>query len=217
MLSLTPRLVRRVLLPASYLVFAAGMLTSGAIFYRGRSFDAKAAIVSDLQSPDDNPRGYWASAAATAISAILLAPAVAVFYRQLRQEHSKLAVSGIILFAAGLASAIAVGILAPFTHGYTPLHVQLASAAFIGISAGTWLHLLAAQSGRSLIIFQVAMLLLLIFLCYGPMDFDNDRLFTSLAFWEWVLCVDLALAMWALAERIESNASVKSVGIGYPV
>lgn len=209
MLSLTPRLARRVLLPASYVVFVAGILASGAIFYRGRPFDPKAAIISDLQSPDDNPRGYWASAAATAISAILLAPAVTVFYRQLRRDSLKLAVSGMVLFAIGLMSAIAVGILAPFTHGYSPLHVQLASATFIGISAGSLLHLLAAGASRALLIFQFGIVLLLIFLCYGPFNFDNDRLFTSLAFWEWVLCVNLGLAVWALAKRIESKALVK--------
>ncbi len=209
MLRLTPRLVRRALLPASYLAFLAGMLVSSAIFFHTRPFDAKAAILSDLQSPDDNPRGYGASAAATAISAILLAPAVTVFHRQLRPAHPRLAVTGVVMFTAGLASATAVGILAPFTRGYTPLHVQLASAAFIGISAGAWLHLLAARAAPALLVFQFAALLLVIFLCYGPVDFNNDRLFTSLAFWEWVLCVDCGLALWALAGRIESMASVK--------
>jgi hypothetical protein len=201
--NLTPRLVRRVLLPASYLVFLAGMVVSGVIFYSGRGFDAKDAVLSDLQSPDENPHGYGASAAGTAVSAILLAPAVAVFYRQLRPRCGGFALAGMVMFAIGLSSAVAVGILAPFTHGYTPLHVQLASAAFVGVSAGTWLHLFAAGAARALLVVQFAILLLLIFLCYGPVNFDNGRVLTSLAFWEWVLCLDCAAALWMLAGGIE--------------
>ncbi len=52
---LTPRLVRRALIPASYLIFFAGMMASSATFYRGKSFDLKAAVISDLMSPEDNP------------------------------------------------------------------------------------------------------------------------------------------------------------------
>jgi hypothetical protein len=49
----------------------------------------------------------------------------------------KLALAGTVLLGAGLAAAIAIGFLAPFTTDYTPLHIQLAFAAFIGICAGT--------------------------------------------------------------------------------
>ena len=205
MLSLTPRTVRRTLLPASYLVFIAGTLASGAIFYHGRSFDVKAAILSDLQSPDENPHGYKALAAGIALSATLLVPSVIVFYRQLCGKHPRLATAGAVMFAVGTGSAIAVGVLAPFTHGYSPLHVQLASAAFIGIAAGTVLYLLAARASRTLLFFQLGVLLLLAFLCYGPIDFDNSHLLTGLAFWEWVLLADCGVALWALARVIESN------------
>jgi len=99
--------------------------------------------------------------------------------------------------------AIAIGALAPTTHGYTPLHIQLASAAFIGISAGTLLHLVAARAAPSLLLFQLVALATLVFLCYGPVEFKNDRLFTCLAFWEWVLCLDCAAALWALAVAVE--------------
>jgi hypothetical protein len=205
MLGLTPRHVRRTLLPASCLVFLAGALTSAAFYYHGKPFDVKEAILSDLQSPDDNPHGYLASAAGTAIAAILLIPAAAVFYRSLK-ERSKLASAGAIGFAIGLAAAIAIGLLAPFTHDYTPLHIQLASAAFIGISAGTWLHLLAARANPAVLIFQLAALLTIVFLCYGPVEFKNDRLLTGLAFWEWVLCADCAAGLWALARSVEERS-----------
>jgi hypothetical protein len=43
------------------------------------------------------------------------------------------------------------------------------------------------------------------FLCYGPVDFDNGRLLIGLAFWEWVLCLDCAVALWALAGAVEKG------------
>jgi hypothetical protein len=208
--SLNPQLVRRILLPASYLVFLTGTLTSAAIFYRTRPFDAKAAVLSDLQSPDDNPHGYAASAAAAAISAILLVPAVSLFYRQLQKAHPTPALIGTVMFAVGIVSAIGIGVLAPFTHGYTPLHIQLASAAFIGICAGAWFHLLAARAAPAVLVFQLAAVMVLMFLCYGPVDFDNNRLLTSLAFWEWILCLDCAVTLWVLAGTIEAKAAVET-------
>ena len=207
MFKLTPRLVRRNLLPASYLVFLASMLVSGMIFYKGKPFDPKAAILSDLASPDENPRGYRVAAVGIALFAILLAPATPVFYNCLRRVHPRLSLAGAVAFAVGLASAVSIGILAPFTHGYTPLHVQLASAAFIGISAGVWLNLLAAKAAPALLIFQSAALLIVIFLCYGPVDFNNDRLLTGLAFWEWVLCLDCGVALCALARGLRECGS----------
>jgi hypothetical protein len=109
------------------------------------------------------------------------------------------------MFTLGLGAAIATGILAPFTRGYTPLHVQLASAAFIGICCGTLVHLIAARAAPTLLSFQFGVLLLLIYLCYGPVSFNNDRLLTGLAFWEWVLCLSCAGGLWALAKAIEAD------------
>jgi hypothetical protein len=200
---LTPRLVRRVLIPASYLSFFTGMMISGAIFYRGKPFDPKAAILSDLESPDDNPHGYGASAAGTAICGILLAPAAIVFYQRLRKGRPMLAVTGAAMFALGLGAAVAIGILAPFTRGYTPVHVQLASAAFIGICGGTLFHLVAARTAPALIAVQCGTVLFLVYLYFGPEFFNNDRLLTSLAFWEWLLCIDCGVGLWALAGAIE--------------
>ena len=202
--SLTPSFVRRTLLPVTYLIFLAGMLISAAIFYRGKPFDAKQAVLSDLQSPDENPHGFGASAAGTGISAILLAPAVQLFYRRLRPQKPRLATAGAVTFAVGLACAIAVGVLAPFTHGYTPLHVQLASAAFVGVSAGTLLYLFAVRAAPALLATQLSVLALLVFLCYGPVNFDNSRLLTSLAFSEWVLCTNCAATLWLLSKSIDT-------------
>jgi hypothetical protein len=64
---LTPPLVRRVLIPGSYLVFFAGLVSWAAIYYAGKPFDATDAIISGLQSPDENPHGYGVSAAGTSV------------------------------------------------------------------------------------------------------------------------------------------------------
>jgi len=207
MFRLNPRIVRRYLIPASYLIFLAGLVTSAAIFYRGRPFDPRIAAISALESSDRNPRGYWASASGTAILGVLLTPAVAVFYRRLRKERPALALGGAVILGAGLAAAVAIGILAPFTHGYSRLHIQLAYVAFIGIAGGTVLHLIAARASTFLIAPQVGVLLFLIYLYFGPkfsgQDFFNeDHFVTGLTFWEWLLCVDCGVALWALSHVV---------------
>jgi hypothetical protein len=204
-LDLTPRLVRRAIIPASYLVYFAGLVVSGVIFYRGKPFDAKEAILSDLLSPDDNPHGYGASAAGTTFFGVLLVPAVAVFYQRLRKDHPKLALAGAVMFALGLGAAITIGILAPYTRGYTPVHAQLAYAAFIGICGGTLLHLVAARATPVLIAVQCGIFLFLVYLYFGPEFFNNDRLLTSLAFWEWMLCAGCGVGLWALAGSIRDE------------
>jgi hypothetical protein len=170
----------------------------------------KAAVISDLESPDDNPHGFVASAVGTAVCGVLLVPAALVFCRELRKVRPTLAAAGGVAFGVGLTSAIAVGILAPVTHGYTPLHIQLASAAFVGVCGGAWLHLVAARAARPLLLVQLVCFLILLFLCYGPVEFDNSRLLTSLAFWEWVLCLDCGACLWALSSAVE-RGNVTSV------
>lgn len=204
MLRLTPQLVRCALIPASGLVFFASLALSGTLFYHGKPFDARAAIISDFESPDYNPRGYGAAAAGTAAAGILLVPAAMMFYRRLRKDRPVPARVGAALFALGLGAAIAIGILAPFTRGYSPLHIQLAYAAFIGIWGGTFFDLVAARANRVLITVQGGVLLFLVYLYFGPEFFNNDRLLTSLAFWEWALCVGCGIGLWALAGRIEA-------------
>jgi hypothetical protein len=43
------------------------MLIACAFYFHGKPFDFKSAIISDLESPEENPSGYGASAAGTAI------------------------------------------------------------------------------------------------------------------------------------------------------
>ena len=200
---LTPRFARRILLPAAFTAFFVGTLGAGARYYAGRPFDARTAVISDLQSPVDNPSGYGASAVGTLICALLLAPVVWVFFRTLRNSRPALALAGLMASGIGLTAALGIGVLAPFTFDYTPLHIQLAGTAFVGVSAGTWFSLLASGAPRWLLGFQFAALVAVAYLSFGPVEFDDDRLLTGLAFWEWVLCLDCAAALWALAWRVE--------------
>ncbi len=212
----SPRLVRRVCLPASYVVFFAGLLMSSFLAFSDKPFDAREAVISDLLSPDENPRGYGAGAAGTAASGLLLIPAAALFYRRLGFMRRKATAAGTVLFAAGLAAAIAIGCLAPFTHGYTPLHIQLAFAALIGIYCGTliWSAIAApaaVEGGSSwapalvgMVAVHAAELLFLVYLYFTPDFFDNGRLLTGLAFWEWVLCVAIGVSLLILADAVEA-------------
>ncbi len=63
-------------------IFFAGLLVSGFTFYSGKRFDWTAAVISDLQSPEENPRGYVASAVATAVTGGL-------FLRQAKMPASR--------------------------------------------------------------------------------------------------------------------------------
>jgi hypothetical protein len=51
--------------------------------------------------------------------------------------------------------------------------------------------------------------LIVIFLCYGPVDFNNDRPLTGLTFWEWVLRLDCGVALWALDRGLRECGSQK--------
>jgi len=197
----TPGFVCRWTLPIAYLIFFASLVISAAIFYRGRPFDLKSVIISDLESPGENPRGYGVAAAGTAICGALLIPAVVVFYRRVRKRRA-LAITGAALFAIGLGAAIAIGLLAPSTRGYTPVHVQLAYAAFIGIAAGTVVYLAAVGGVRWLVWLQCGVVVFLLYLYFGPEFFTNDWLWRSLAFCEWMLCADCGVALWVLARRV---------------
>ncbi len=204
---LTPRFAFRILLPASYLVFLGGALVSGAIFYHGRAFDAKAAIVSDLESPDDNPHGYALLAACIVGSAILLVPVVAFLYQQLRRVRPVFALAGTLFFAVGLAAEMLIGILAPFTHGYSLLHDQLAATVFLGICVGTAFDLTAARAAPVLLVVQWAVVVVVACMGYLPVEYDNSHLFSGLAFWEWGLCAYCGTALLMLAWRIEVKAA----------
>jgi uncharacterized membrane protein YhaH (DUF805 family) len=211
----TPRLVRRVLLPVSCAVFFGSLVVASLFYFAEKPFDLKAIVISDLESPEDNPRGYGVGAAGTAVCGILLIPAAAVSYRRLQVVRRKLALAGTVLLGAGLAAAIAIGFLAPFTTDYTTLHIQLAFAAFIGICAGTLVcsiiaALPALETGGScgprlvaMVVLQGSVILFLVYLYFTPHFFNYKGLFTSLAFWEWLLCANCVASLWMMIAALD--------------
>jgi len=201
-------------LTAGCAAFFAGLLASSVIFFKGRPFDPKAAIISDIQSSYENPRGYAAAAAGTALCGLMLAPAGVVCFARLRPFGRKWSVAGAVVFGVGLAAATAIGVLAPFTQGYTAVHIQLAYAAFTGICAGSLILLrVAAGAARDLSrgwrhltmgfgALNGAAVLFLLYLYFGPDVLDNRTIWTSLAFCEWMLCADCAVSLWILAALV---------------
>lgn len=187
-----------VLLALSCVVFCAGLGVAGAIYFDDRVFDARDLVISDLVSPDDNPRGYAAGATGIAIAALLLAPGLVRNHLRLRLADQRMALAGTLFTGLGLTAALAIGVLAPLTHDYTPLHVQLAFAAFIGVCAGTTVHVaIAASRNWVLLGFQSCVLVFLGYLYFHPRFFGNMGLVDSLAFWEWMLCGNCAVLLRA--------------------
>jgi hypothetical protein len=187
-----------VLLALSYAVFGMGLGIAGSIYFSGRVFDARDLVISDLVSPDDNPHGYAVGAAGIAIASLLVVPGVVRNHLRLRVADQRLAWAGTLLSGAGLTAALAIGVLAPMTHDYTFLHVQLAFAAFIGVCAGTTMHLAVARQRNWVVLgFQCCVLLFLGYLYFHPRFFGNTGLVDSLAFWEWMLCGNCAVLLWA--------------------
>ncbi|HYW48946.1 MAG TPA: hypothetical protein VE959_39145 [Bryobacteraceae bacterium] len=131
----TPRVVAGVLAPCAVALLLAGTAWSAAIYYSARPLVFADAVLSDLQSPDDNPHGYLPAALATVLCGLLLFPAATLFQTALGQSHRRLAAAGAWLYRAGLAAAVAMGLLEPFQELYSPLHVLLAYAAFVAFVA----------------------------------------------------------------------------------
>lgn len=184
-------------------VFFAGLLISASIFYAGRPLDWTAAIISDMQSPEENPRGYLPSAIATAITGVLFLRLLTIFHRRLRVWSAPLAWAGSAVFGAGALGAIAIGCLAPFRHSYDTVHVPLAFATFIALVAGTGLQLFAAgrrawprDRRRGAALFACCGVILAILAALAATYrsenfFSGDCLITTLALWEWLLCVSI--------------------------
>ena len=204
---LTTGLVRHRLIPVSYLIFFAGLVVSASIYYHGRPFDPRQAIVSDLEARADNPGGYLASAAGTVLAGVLLLPAAKVFYTESRTNNPRLTLAGTILLGLGLAATITLGALSPFIEAYSEAHIQLAYTAFTGVCAGTLFLLAASRVSHSFIAFQSVVLLFLGWIFIWPGFLSGTEVLRSLAFWEWVLCVDCGIAMWVLGRAVDSNHS----------
>ena len=222
--ALTPQAVLLGWLPAAYAAFATGLLISSLVYSRSKGFHLgfESFVISDLESHKDNPHGFAAGATGTALCGLLLFPSALFLYRRLRLFHTRLALAGLMLFAAGLAAAVSIGCLAPIAQDYSLSHIQLAFAAFIGISAGKLIWMLLASRAAIAVghsswrvsagigLFDSAILLFLVFLYFAPdgFFFNDDHLWTSLAFCEWGLCADCAATLWILAAVVSSLPNV---------
>jgi hypothetical protein len=195
----------------SSLTFFLGLLISGAFFYAGKDFDWTAAIISDLQSPEENPRGYLASATATALTGLFFLPLLRIFHRWLRTHSTSIAGTGSALFGLGATGALAIGCLAPFPVSYESVHIPLAFATFICIVAGIGVYLFLViklvwptdkRRGAFLwgcLVFKLLVLAALVRIYFIPDFFRGDSLLTTLALWEWALCGSIAGYLLLLA------------------
>ena len=187
----------RTFLATIYAIYALGFIVSSIIFFHGRPFDPTAALLSDLASASSNLHGYLALTLATLIAAFLLIPVAAIFHRNL--PSSPLSTVATACFGIGIVATIILAISSPRSSTDSTLHVQLAFASFTGIILGTMLYLIAARGSRLLIGVQIVILLFLVWEYFGPDLLTGTHFFNSLAFCEWCLWIECAIATWMLA------------------
>lgn len=202
-----------VLAAVAILVFLGGLIVGTRYFSSGASFGAHEAVISRLESPFDNPRGYIVAASAVALCGVLMLPAVRVIFLSLRETSALLSALGCSLLALGFIGEIFLGCLARLWSMYDKAHIILAFATFIAISAGLAICLaLAAWIRRNYGLFllaalQALALSTLVYMLFHP-DFPPERSFlTSLAFFEWLLCVSFIVSVLALVASVTFPAS----------
>lgn len=195
--------------------FAVGLLLSAVTFHDSRSFDWRALIISDLQSPEENPGGYYFSAGATAVTGLLLLPVVRAFHSRFRPVGGLVATAGSLAFSTGAFGAVLLGLLAPFPVSYDTVHVPLAFATFIGIVAGiaAYMSVLARHPSpgssppggivRACLALTTGTLGFLVYVYFIPDFFDGRSLLTTLALWEWSLCAAILGLLLLLAAAVD--------------
>ena len=200
------RRILTVLIPASSLIFFSSLLVSSTFYYSSKQVKLNDAVISSLQSPNDNPRGYPNAGAGTAISAMLFLPAAAFFFRTLVRGNRIVATAGSLIYTLGLIAALLIGCIAPFPRLYDHVHIPLAYAAFIAIATGLLICLalasypLVRKGGTSgiamlpLVLILLVVVLYLFYLVLAPGDHAPDHgLLNNVAFVEWALSVCIAL------------------------
>jgi len=210
---------------ASGLTFLVGMLVAAVPYYAGKEINWKRAVLSDMASPGDNPRGYLVADGAVLLSGLLLVPVALWLCRVLCGLHRGAARTGAGLLMAGLAGVVAIGVTGPFVSGYSLSHIYLAYATFILAAIGMLVLLglttrweLLRGSSRGLLTMAVVKGLVVVFLLWllagewkdtGQSFFDGSTLWQSLAFCEWALCVESFVCLAVLAgaaARVEARS-----------
>src|SRR4051812_46014107 len=139
-----PSFVLRGIIPLAYGIYLVGFSVSAAVRLAGRHPTLEDCIMSDLLSPEDNPRGWLISAVAAVLCGLMLLPTVGLFLRTWRRLDSRWGVQGAWLYGLGLVSVIAAGVSTPFQQSYVPIHVYLAFFAFMSLVAGLGICLATA-------------------------------------------------------------------------
>ncbi|MGD0537438.1 MAG: hypothetical protein ABSC03_07315 [Verrucomicrobiota bacterium] len=206
----TPGFVLRRWIPAACGIFLAGFALSVAAKCTGRSATLEDAIMSDLLSPSDNPRGYLIAAMATMLCGLLLLPAATLFQHGWNQPRRRWAVLGAWLYRLGLIATMAVGMTTPFQQPYVPVHLWLAFAAFMSLAAGLAVSLgvaaCSATSARarfalgSLGALQIGTVIFLACLLVTPDYFQDRRWFMAVC--EWGLSALIAAGTVAVAATL---------------
>jgi len=191
-------------------VFFAGLAISAESFFTGAQFNLKAAVISHLESPVMNPHGYLPAVLGTVIAVILLLPPAIFIYQRLAVTQPGLSKTGFAFISIGILCAIIIGGLSPAPYTYEHVHIPMAFAIFICLSAGTLLYTVAAYLyvspqhkviGRILlcsVIFLIAVLLFILFLYFTPQFFDENIWLRNRAVYEWALSACIAVCTIAL-------------------
>jgi len=154
------------------------------------------AMLSELLSPIDNPRGFHVASAGVAICGALLLPVAIFFYRQQPRHRHSLAHFGPIVFGLGPVTAIAI----LFSPAINDTHVFLAFATYILMTVGLLIcyatEWLTRRRRGMPILFAVGSLTgVLAFLVYLAF---SKRLY-NVGLCEWILCGVLAAYTSGLA------------------
>lgn len=194
----------------SIFVFFTSLVLSSSFYYSGKTFDWKSAVISDLQSPIENPNGFIIAALGTTLTGIILAPTVVLFHSKLYRTSKVFSTLGTIAFSLGILGTLIIGCLTPFPKSYEPIHIPIAFATFISIVMSILIYcsLIAYTTyslnkilGLSLVIlglFKLSVLIALFYLYLTPGFFTNDHLITTLALWEWLLCISIVVYLLLL-------------------
>lgn len=195
---------------AATALFFIGLLVSAHIFFAGASFNLKTAVISHLQSRTMNPHGYLPAVLGTAMAVILLLPPAIFIYNHVVISQPALSKAGLTSIGVGVLGAIAIGILSPAPNIYEHVHIPLAFAIFISLTAGIAIYMISAcrliflrhkVMGWILlcsIVFLIAVLLFILFLYFTPQFFDENSWLRNRALYEWALSACLAACTVAL-------------------
>lgn len=199
----------------SSIVFFISLIVSSSFYYSGKIFDWKNAVISDLQSPIENPSGYIIAALGTTLAGIILLPTIILFHSKLYRISRLFSSFGTIIFSLGILGTFIIGCLTPFPSVYEPIHIPAAFATFISIVMSILVYSLILAYGvfrvnkklsyflLGLGVFKLSVLIALFYLFVTPGFFTNDGLVRVLALWEWLLCISIVVYLFFLTLAVK--------------